>query len=63
MTKVYTITVSDPICDKALEWAKENCPSYTTNTAYSDDGEKYIYKFFFYKEKDAVFFALRWSSS
>lgn len=54
---------------KALVWAKENCPSYITNAVgntsrlkkepggYSGGGIVY----YFSDERDATFFALRWS--
>lgn len=46
----------DPIW-KALLWAKENCPSYITNS--SDPEGKIVY--YFSEENDAVIFTLRWS--
>lgn len=42
-----------------LRWAKKNCPSYITNDAVQKQGE-YYYRFYFGKEQDQVFFALRW---
>ena len=59
---------------EALDWAKENCPSYITNDFHfceagngsngndwygSYDHTKIDY--FFAEEKDATLFALRWS--
>ena len=48
---------------KALEWAKEHCPSYITNTThqngyYTYDQSKIDY--FFDNESDAMLFALKW---
>ncbi len=49
---------------KALEWAKEHCPSYISNTTVTKDnsieyGTHYI-KYYFSNEKDAMWFKLRW---
>ena len=53
-----------------LEWAKDNCPSYITNSVdviYESDDQRFptgfVMKYHFYDEKDAVMFALRWSGS
>jgi hypothetical protein len=53
-----------------LEWAKDNCPSYITNSVdpiYESDDQRlpsgFVMKYRFYDEKDAVMFALRWSGS
>lgn len=43
-----------------LEWAKQNCPSYITNDAVQLYGE-YYYRFYFGREQDRTWFALRWS--
>ena len=55
---IMTVTLPwDHDCvDKALEWAKENCPSYITHLVGPDYGIVY----YFSDEKDAVLFALRW---
>jgi hypothetical protein len=48
----------------ALDWARENCPSYVTNDFHCDGYNTYnINKidYFFSDEKDAVMFILRWS--
>ena len=45
---------------EALTWAKQNCPSYITNSAVLKDG-LYHYRFYFAQERDQVAFALRWS--
>lgn len=57
----------DPVWS-ALEWAKENCPSYITNDvhSYNNDmgyelGDVDRIDYFFSDEHDAVMFALRWS--
>jgi hypothetical protein len=68
---IMTVTLPYDPHWKALEWAKENCPSYCTNSAsgppkihtspggwvtkYSND-----IVYYFSDEKDAVLFALRW---
>lgn len=52
--------------DKALEWAKENCPSYITNQidmihlAEKKRIDPIRISFVFDDEKDATLFALRW---
>ena len=43
-----------------LEWAKQHCPSYITNNAVQKHGE-YYYRFYFGRERDRMWFALRWS--
>jgi len=48
----------------ALQWAKENCPSYISNDLHMDgynlyDNSKIDY--FFEDGKDATLFALRWA--
>ena len=50
----------------ALAWAKEHCPSYITNnfhTAKYNGNLTGKIDYFFSDEQDAVFFALRWTSS
>ena len=59
---------------RALEWAKEHCPSYITNTVGSKpvDNSKLVrgnggwvrdfgIEYFFEDERDAVLFILRWA--
>ena len=54
---------------RAVEWAKQHCPSYITNEAVppeprrslSDSSNEYYIKYYFGNERDAVWFALRWS--
>ena len=53
-----------------LEWAKDNCPSYITNSVqpiYESDDQRFpsgfVMQYRFYDEKDAVLFSLRWSGS
>ncbi len=58
-----TVTISYDSLWPALEWAKENCPSYITNDAHMDgyntyDNSKIDYHFS--DAKDATIFALRW---
>jgi hypothetical protein len=43
----------------ALEWAKENCPSYITNVAVSNDDCAKI-RYYFGNEHEALLFLLRW---
>lgn len=45
----------------ALKWAKENCPSYYTNTATQVDSVYgYNVHYYFTEEKDVVAFTLKW---
>lgn len=53
---------------EALEWAKENCPSYITNASNPSisSTDKYSWPaphidYFFSDEKDATWFRLRWA--
>lgn len=54
---------------QALKWAKDNCPSYITNTAelLSNSGNAgtplkiYSIHYYFGDERDAVAFALKWT--
>lgn len=59
-----------PLDRLPLEWAKDNCPSYITNSVdpiYESDDQRFpsgfVMKYHFYDEKDAVLFALRWSGT
>lgn len=66
MRNVVTLPY-DPIW-KALDWAKEHCPSYITNDAAHPGGNKpggdyfspSVINYYFGSEKDAVIFALNW---
>jgi ferredoxin-thioredoxin reductase catalytic subunit len=49
----------DSIPQQALSWAEKNCPSYITNDAVQKHGE-YYYRFYFSREQDRMWFALRW---
>lgn len=59
----------DPVW-RALDWAKDNCPSYITNDVHTKEQtntkdspvyiEHYI-NYYFSDPKDAMWFALRWS--
>jgi len=44
----------------ALEWAKDNCPSYITNSGKRDEDGNYFIVYHFGSEQDATLFALRW---
>jgi hypothetical protein len=65
--KNYVVIPYDPTW-RALEWAKEHCPSYITNdstpgppryyTTYSSHDIKI--RFYFGDERDATAFALKW---
>ena len=46
-----------------MHWVKENCPSYITNEYHQSDipGVVLEYNFYFAKEEDMAFFALRWA--
>jgi len=64
MSAVVTLPY-DPVW-QALDWAKENCPSYITNAMAHHGKMKSVHggcdsiSYYFGEEKDAVFFALRW---
>jgi hypothetical protein len=55
-----TVTVPLYPFREALDWAKENCPSYITNDLHQDGYNDKI-DYHFGDEKDALIFALRWS--
>lgn len=56
----YTVIVRNHI-DEALDYAKDNCPSYITNSVVIDPVTfAPLYKFYFYDEKDAMLFSLKW---
>lgn len=53
----------DPIW-RALDWAKEHCPSYITNDVHQLEYNVYDNSkidYFFGSEDDALLFLLRWS--
>jgi hypothetical protein len=66
--KNYVVIPYDPTW-RALEWAKEHCPSYITNdrtpgppryyTTHSIDDIKI--RFYFGNKRDATAFALKWA--
>lgn len=64
----YTVTLAyDPVW-RALDWAKQNCPSYITNQARSTPestfhNRNYVIDYTFGQERDAVLFALKWAQS
>jgi hypothetical protein len=65
------VTIPYHIIDPALKWAKDNCPSYITNTMapihYTADLPVDFISirviFHFSEEKDATLFALRWTQN
>ena len=58
---IMTVTLPYDPHWKALEWAKENCLSYCTNSASGPATlQFYDIVYYFSDEKDAVLFALRW---
>lgn len=57
------VTLPYDRCWTALEWAKENCPSYVTNDSHlTADGyyEKNKIDYFFGNEAEATMFRLKW---
>lgn len=67
MSIVVTIPY-DPLW-KPLDWVKENCPSYITRDVWKEeDGTIDIYhnyriNYYFYDEKDAIVFKLKWQTT
>jgi len=60
----HIAVVKDNIVDDALAWAKLNCSGYITNDYHMCGYELYdinSYDFFFATQKDAMWFALKWS--
>lgn len=66
----YTVTLQhDRRVLEMLSWAKENCPSYITNTsrrkelATGNHISYYVYviDYHFSEERDATWFTLRWA--
>ena len=57
------VTIKDTNALAAMHWVKENCPSYITNRYHQSDipGVVLEYNFYFAKEEDMAFFALRWT--
>jgi hypothetical protein len=66
--KNYVVIPYDPTW-RALEWAKEHCPSYITNDRESAQPRPYPdhntedvrIRFYFGNERDATAFALKWA--
>jgi hypothetical protein len=59
---VMTVTLPyDPLW-RALDWAKEHCPSYITNDIhkYGNSYDNKRIDYFFGDGQDATFFALKW---
>lgn len=59
-----TVTIPYTPFWEPLEWAKQYCPSYITNDMHQDGYYTYDHTkidYHFADEKDAVWFALRWS--
>lgn len=48
---------------RALEWIKENCPSYITNDVHKEKGTELVTRidYFFGDDRDVVWTLLRWS--
>ena len=66
MSNIVELHEDKPIRE-ALDWAKRHCPSYITNDSYltniADDSKMntlIIYRFYFNKEAEAIWFTLRW---
>ena len=67
MSTVVTLPY-DPVW-RAVEWAKENCPSYITNDVEPIEPDATIYtkrprpniRYYFGDERDAFWFRLRWA--
>lgn len=59
-----TVTLPyDPMW-RALDWAKQHCPSYITNDVHQDGYNTYDrtkIDYFFGNENEALMFVLRWS--
>lgn len=61
----YTVTLPyDPVW-RPLDWAREHCPSYITNTVNKTNvsffNRKFQIDYIFGEERDAVLFALKWA--
>jgi hypothetical protein len=58
----YVTLAYDPTW-KALDWAKQNCPSYITNDFHMchNDYDRSKIDYFFGSEQDVVLFKLRWA--
>jgi hypothetical protein len=59
-----TVTLTYDPTWKAVEWAKENCPSYITNDVHQNGDNIYDrtkIDYHFSDEKDAIMFLLRWA--
>lgn len=48
------------LLDEMLVWAKKHCESYITNDV-ERRVDNWYYRFYFYTEKDFIWFRLRWS--
>ena len=48
------------ITEQMLEWAKKHCPSYITNDAYRAENGDFCYRFYFKRERECLFFKLKW---
>ena len=58
-----TVTIPYDPAWRALEWAKEHCPSYITNDMHQDGYNTYDLSkvdYFFGNEKEATMFLLKW---
>lgn len=62
------VVIHKDFVDEALEYAKNNCPTYITNTCHLDEDNVYhieYYNFYFMDneqgKKEMMFFALKWT--
>jgi hypothetical protein len=62
------VVVHQDVANDALRYAKNNCPTYITNTCHLDEDNVYQYEYYnFYfmdneqGKKEMVFFALKWT--
>ena len=55
-------TIGSPSISDMIVWAKDNCPSYITNTGYHvHNTREIVYIFFISEKKDLVHFLLKWA--
>ena len=60
------VTIRGSVYEQAVDWAKENCPNYVTNTMHMNGYNTYdpgLFDFYFSKDAPAemTLFALRWA--
>ena len=57
----YTVTLLHKHDWEPMSWAKENCPSYISNTGFlHEDKNDSSIEYYFVDEKDAFWFKMRW---